>query len=497
MRSAIVFIIIGVVSVIATSASAYEQRVHAQLSARGYHGSPKVARADDVTAVRSLRERIWRAGAEAKDPEVKRRFLARWPTLAAFDSWSFKRLFALNPDKQVAGFDENVALPAGEVGSAIYARASRLPDDDGRNRERFRHDPARNVLHDPWNQPLPDDPATLEMGSLTGLSSQAHAHYGLPALPFSDDPEVLKNDPRRFAIPRTVHTFGADFAESYTALAILAARLPGGERLALTHAGAAAHHLEDVANQIHTVQIGIYDFFVDAKIESIKEELRSVGGWLRPRPSFVSIGIDIISNHHVLAEGLYAKHLLAPNDPVAAETAAAPADDKLAAAYAAVAPGCAPNFGYTLATTLIDRSSYEGPEVYRAIRAVAQRRWSRAGQHFGETDDPDAALKPQADLRAFYRLEAAGARRALQTLDAWWAHFGACSTLDADGEAQLAETLVRQRLDSLDAAEARAAEWKPSAPSREVRNNYVPLGYGIALAIIALLVYRIRKRKRS
>ena len=224
MRSAIVFVIIGVVSVIATSASAYEQRVHAQLSARGYHGSPKVARADDVTAVRSLRERIWRAGAEAKDPEVKRRFLARWPTLAAFDSWSFKRLFALNPDKQVAGFDEIVALPAGEVGSAIYARASRLPDDDGRNRERFRHDPARNVLHDPWNQPLPDDPATLEMGSLTGLSSQAHAHYGLPALPFSDDPEVLKNDPRRFAIPRTVHTFGADFAESYTALAILADR---------------------------------------------------------------------------------------------------------------------------------------------------------------------------------------------------------------------------------------------------------------------------------
>ncbi len=484
------------VSVVAASASAYEQRVHAELSARGYHGAAKVARADDVAAVRSLRERIWRAGADAKDPDVKRRFLARWPTLASFDSWAFKQLFALNPDKPVAGFDENVGLPAGEVGSAIYAQASRLPDDDGRNRERFRHDAARVVLHDPWNQPLPDDPATLEMGSLTGLSSQAHAHYGLPALPFSDDPAVLKDDPRRFAIPRNVHTFGADFAESYTALAILAARLPGGERLALTHAGAAAHHLEDVANQIHTVQVGIYDFFVDAKIESIKEELRSVGGWLRPRPSFVSIGIDIISNHHVLAEGLYAKHLLAPNDPVAAETAAAPADDKLAAAYAAMAPGCAPNFGYTLATTLIERSSYEGPEVYRAIRAVAQRRWSRAGQHFGETDDPDAALKPQADLHAFYRLEAAGARRALQTLDAWWAHFGACSTLDAAGEARLAETLVRQRLDSLDAAEARAAEWKPPAPSRAVRNNYVPLGYGIALALIALLVYRIR-RKRS
>ena len=133
------------------------------------------------------------------------------------------------------------------------------------------------------------------MGGLTGLSSQAHAHYGLPHLAFSDEPSVLKSDPRRFAVPPTVHTFGADFAESYTVLAALAARLPGGERLALTQAGAAAHHIEDVANQIHTVQVGIYAFFVDAKIDSIKEELLSVGGLLRPRPSFVSIG----HRHHL------------------------------------------------------------------------------------------------------------------------------------------------------------------------------------------------------
>lgn len=493
MRSAIVL----VVSLLAASAAAYEQRVHAFLSARAYHGAATVAKADDAAAVRALRERIWRAGAEAHDPEVKRRFLARWPTAAAFDSWAFKRLFALNPDRRVAGFDEDVALPAGDEGAAVYALASRLPDDDLRNQERFRHDAARAVLKDPWGQPLPDDPATLEMGSLTGLSSQAHAHYGLPALPFSDDPNVLKTEPRRFAVPPTVHTFGADFAESYSALAILATQLPGGERLALTHAGAAAHHLEDVANQIHTVQVGIYEFFVDAKIESIKEELRSVGGWLRPRPSFVSIGIDIIGNHHLLAEALYAKHLLAPSDPVAAETAAAPADDQLAASFAAVAAGCAPNFGYTLATTLIERSSYEGPEVYRAIRTLADRRWSRAGEHFGGQDDPDAAVQPGLDRAPFYRLEAAGARRAVQTLDAWWAHFAACRTLSAADEATVAETLVRQRLDSLDAAEARAAAWTPPPPSRTLRNNYVPLGYAIALAVVAAIFVAVRRRRRA
>src|SRR5262249_52429492 len=204
---------------------------------------------------------------------------------------------------------------------------------------------------------------------------------------------VLKSDPRRFAKPPTVHTFGADFTESYSGLAALAARLPNGQRLALTHAGAAAHHIEDVANQIHTVQVGIYDFFVDATIESIKDELRSVGGLLRPRRSMVSIGIDIISNHHLLAESLYAKHLLSLSDPVAAQTAAAPADADFQRTLDAVPTACAPGFGRAIAAALIERSSYEGPEVYRAIRDVAQGRWSRVGNHFSDGDDPDAALK--------------------------------------------------------------------------------------------------------
>src|SRR5262249_13923755 len=149
-----------------------------------------------------------------------------------------------------------------------------------RNQSRFRHDAQRRVLLDRFGRPLPEDPATLEMGERTGLSSQAHAHYQLPHLTFSSDPEVLKRDPRRFAIPPTVHTFGAEVADSYTVLSIVASRLPRGDRLSLLFAGAAAHHLEDIANQIHTVQVGIYDFFVDAKLQSFKEELLSLGGYL-------------------------------------------------------------------------------------------------------------------------------------------------------------------------------------------------------------------------
>jgi hypothetical protein len=484
--------------VLVRSSDAYEQRVHVLLSARGYGGAATVAgtAADDAAAVRALRERIWRAGAEARDAAIRQRFLVRWPTPAAFDAWAMKRLFALNPEKRIAGFDENVPLPTGGNGADVYAAASRLPDDDERNRERFRHDAAHVVLRDPWGQPLPDDPATLEMGALTGLSSQAHAHYGLPRLAFSDEPSVLKRDPRRFAVPPTVHTFGADFAESYTALAALALRLPGGERLALTHAGAAAHHLEDVANQIHTVQVGLYAFFVDAKLQSIKEELLSMGGFLRPRLDFISIGIDIIANHHVLAEALYAKHLLDPADPIAAQTAAAPIDDELGHAFGHVPDGCVHGFGRALAEALIDRSSYEGPEVYRTIRAAALGRWSRAGVHFDERDDPDQALKPGANLDAFFKLEIAGAGRARQTLEAWWSRFATCRAIDATAEAALAERLVRDRLDALDAAEGRARIYSPKPPARQVRSwGWLAVDV-VILVVLLLLVRRLLRRRR-
>jgi hypothetical protein len=468
--------------------------VHELLSADACHLKQPLA--GDGQAVRALRQELWNAGANAKDPQLRARFLARYPTVTSFDAWAMKRLFALNPDKHVAGFDDDVALPAGADACLVYARASRLPDDDERNRDRFRHDTKRAVVDDPWGQPLPDDPATLEMGGRTGLSSQAHAHYGLPKLAFSDEPEVLKQDPRRFAVPPTVHTFGADFAESYTTLAVLAAHLPEGERLALTFAGAAAHHIEDVANQIHTVQVGIYEFFVDAKIQSLLEELFSLGGYVRPRRGFVSIGIDIIANHHVLAESLYAKHLLSPDDPVAKQLAAMPPDSEFQATLDHVPSTCAPGFGRAIAEALIDRSSYEGPLVYRAIRTVAQRRWSRMGEHYDERDDPDAAIKPGADLTELYRLESAGARRAIQSLDAWWLRFNACRDAKPDGDAALAESLLHDRLDALDLAEARARLWSPPAPEQMQRNWKVPAGVLVVLVLIALGARRLLRRRR-
>jgi len=474
---------------LASTARAYDQKVHVLLSTRAYRG-PKSVAPDVAGAVDALRERIWKAGFDARDAALQKRFRARFAK--PFDAWSFKLFLGLNPDKKVAGIDES-ALRTGPDGAAIYALASRLPDDDWRNRDRFLHDEARQVVKGPYGQPLPDDPATLEMGGLTGLSSQAHAHYQLPKLQFSDDPDVLKKEPRRFAIPPTVHTFGADYAELYTQLGALA----GDERLALTLAGAAAHHVEDVANQIHAVQVGIYDFFVDAKLQSIAEELKSVGGILRSRPSFVSIGIDIIANHHTLAEALYQKHLLQPGDPVAAQTNAAPEDPAFAADLAALASGCTAGFARAIVYALADRSSVEGPQVYAEIRSAAEKKYSQVGVHFDESSDPDASLRANADLTKFWELEARGARRSDQALAAWWPRFDACRAAGPDVKDTLAEALVRDRLDALDARDARVRDYKPKPPEKEAVNPWVGIGYTVVLAIgIALVVRRRRRRKR-
>jgi hypothetical protein len=485
------WVVAALVVAAATRVGAYEQKVHVFLSTRAYAGPKTLA---DGTTAAELRERVWRAGAQARDAELRRRFLARYPDPSRFDAWEWKRFLLLNPDKHVAGVDET-PLPAGSDGAAVFAIASRLPDDDERNRERYLHDARRQVVRGADGRPLPEDPATLEMGGLDGLSSQAHAHYGLPHLSFSDDPNVLKTDPRRFAIPPTVHTFGAELADEYTTLAVLASHLQGGERLALVLAGAAAHHIEDVANQIHTVQVGVYEFFVDAKIESIKEELRSIGGLLRPRPSFVSIGIDIITNHHTLLEALFAKHLLADRDPVRALAERAPPDAAFQTDLDKLPTGCVPGFGRAITEALIDRSSYEGAPVYAAIRAVADPSLSRAGHTYPESEDPDRYLKPHADLAHFYELQVRGARRSDQALAAWWSRFDACRGAPAAAADELAEAFVRARLDALDAVEARARNWTPRRPVEIGVTWWVPGLYVVLLALAGWLIARRRRRR--
>ena len=61
----------------------------------------------------------------------------------------------------------------------------------------------------------------------------------------------------------------------------------------------------------HTVQVGLFDFFQDAFFERLKMGLLSGGGYVAPMRSLSSIGIDILTSHHVLSEHLTQKRLLA------------------------------------------------------------------------------------------------------------------------------------------------------------------------------------------
>jgi hypothetical protein len=481
------------------SARAYDQPVHEWLSRRAYGGPAQLdddpARAQ--AAVDALRRRVYRAGAHATDPALRKRFLDRYPDEARFDAAAWKRFLMLNPDKRVAGLDET-PLPAARTGADLYALASRLPDDDERNRERYRHGADGTVQRDAWGRPLPDDPATLEMGSLSGLSSQAHAHYQLPALQFSDDPDVLKRDPRRFAIPPTVHTFGAEMAETYTFLSVLAARLPAGARLSVVLAGAAAHHIEDTANQIHTVQVGLYDFFVDATLEAYKRELASLGGLVGAHPTRNEIGIQIISNHHTLLEALFKKHLLTAGDPVRTAAENAPSDPAFTAALDTVPSGCTPGFARAIVMQLAEHSSREGPTIYAEIRKAADRRWSRAGAVYEPaTDDPDAALRAAADLTRFFDLEVRGVGRSDEALRAWWRRAGSCAGAGDDTETILAEHLIATRLATLDAMDQRFAGYTPKPPATARITWWVPALYGALVLIVALVVRRARRRRRA
>jgi hypothetical protein len=478
-------------------ASGYDEPTHRLLTERAWPADlPRELAPAGPEDLEALRRAVWAAGAVHADAAVQARFLARWPSVRRFDAWAFKELLGLTPEAQVVGID---LAPGPELDPrAVAALGSRQPDDDRRNRDRFAHAPDRSVRRDAWGRPLPADPAQLDMGSLTGVSSQAYAHYGLPRLDFSEDPAVLRSDPRRFAMPRTVMTFAADFAQLHTDLALAAASLgtAGGRQLALTCLGQAEHYLEDVANQIHTLQ-AVYPFFVSAKLESVEEDLLTLGGLLGPRRGFIGIGVHIITNHHLFTEALWSGRVRrAASGGGSAEgqaglDAIAMGDAALEAALDARALRAGGPFGREIAEPLIDASSREGAEVYLAARAVARRRLSTAAYEFADGGDPEADLSPSADpaqLARFYELQRNGFARAGTAVRRHLRLFREAVAAAGDSEAgRLAlrraalERLVAAGVAGLEARQARLAAWTPSPPARAVVDWRYPGGLAVLL----------------
>jgi hypothetical protein len=396
------------------------------------------------------------------------------------DSYELKQFLMLNPAAQVHGFDLMPETPM--TRGALLSLAARWPDDDGRNRERYFRDDRREVVREPDGSPVPYDPATLDFGGLSGTTSQGHAHYGLVSGPLSSDPEVLKKEPWRFAVPATAHAYGPEFVRIYSELAGLAGSsgLPSGPWLQAVFAGAAFHHLEDLCNQIHTVQVGIYEFFQAAFIQSKLRDLKTVGGLFGRRYSLKQIGLRLIANHHLLSEDLFAKNLLVKHAVPRKGAPDLSADDPQIE-------------GSDLAAAIIALSSREAATAYRLAwtYSAPSLRDGVGGHEYGDGDDPDewVSHSPEATeaIVEAQDLGWLGLRRAATAIRLQW------RIIRASGKPELTQEAAFLTAYHAQAAERRA-QYRPSGPD----TLGIAWGYPAALLIIlALAAWLIRRRFSS
>jgi hypothetical protein len=392
------------------------------------------------------------------------------------DSYDFKQFLMLDPMARVHGFD----LTGDEKPSArgqLLADASRWPDEDKRNQHRYFRDANRNVVNAPNGTPMPYDPATLDFGGLTGITSQAHAHYGLVREPLSDDPDVLKTEPWRFAVPKTAHAVGPELVRIYSELAALALQsdIPSREWLAATFAGAAFHHLEDLCNQIHTVQVGIYEFFQAAFLQSKLRDLKTVGGLFGRRYSLREVGLRLVTNHHLLSEDWFAKRVRegAGVPDLGRDDTDIRIDD--------------------LAYSIIERSSREGARAYKLAwtYSVPSLHDGIHGHAYSDSDDPDQWVSDTAEARAAkseaLALAWKGIARAATAVHLEWKKV---HSKEAPAIAQLAASLR----DYHQQAAARRASYTPTTETP----LGIAWGYPIAAAVLAgaavLIWSRLSKR---
>lgn len=493
-------------------ALAYNELTHEALTSKAFAARPAWTSAqlvppapEELAAFRAL---LWRALAAVPDEGLRTAFLQRFPTEASCDAWALKEFLMLNPAATVHGLDavgnEQEPLARG----ALLQRASRWPDDDRRNRSRFFYDGQRRPVLDPAGNPLPFDPMTLNLGSLTGTSSQAHAHYALRDQPLSDDPRVLMKDPAGFAMPKETQAYGGELAQLYTDLALLASGsgLSGGPWLEATFAGAAFHHVQDTANQIHTLQVGPFVFFQAAIGQLVLRDLVTQGGLFGERATLVKLGTRIISNHHLLLEDLFAKRFaeLLAGKPASPELAAAvqglDTDDAVFAGEARRKMAETPDrFAHMLVKALVARGGVEGPEVYRLIweLSVPTLHDGRGHEYDGDQgDDPDKFVElrgkdDEARLKTFYALEGAGLRRATTAQRLWLAAFEV-EQQRPDVRARAATRILATLVPYHAAAEARRKAYMPPAPAGQ---QPVAWGYPLAtLAGLALVAWLVRRR---
>lgn len=518
------------------AAHAYAEDVHYQLALRalGQTVLAEPAATPSLAVTAAIRTAI---DAHARQsPTFQAEWIKRYPSPGDFDDWAFKHFLLFSPSSRVFGIDR---LDERTVGGSrlldMVAQATRHPDEDWRNRDRLAYSPQRVELKDLSGGRVPVDPAILNMGKLGYLSSQAHAHYGLAPLEFSPDADVLKTEPRRFARKAgyeraPIITLAAEMAQIHLDVAMLAAHsdAPGAKEMAWLYAGAGMHYLEDIGNQIHTVQVGCYDFFQDAFFERLKLGILTGGGYVRPMRSLASLGIDILTNHHVLSEHLTEKRMQgalsggADEDSKRLLTAPTQEDAEFSAQLDKALASLGPNpergeFALLITRALIEISSHEGDDVYLATRSIADPILRTRFGHYDETrDDPDRALIPRSQqneqsYRDFFSLQERAFRRVGTALRRWVAlqnrGMGTASQpISAEERAVVRavalERLIQRQLHFLQQQELRLADYLRQPPQVQTQpEKSMPIllfDVAVLAAIIALFYVGTKRwQKRS
>jgi len=453
------------------------------------------------------------------DTATRNAFARRYSSAAAFDARAFKELLMMDGNARVLGVDSFAAVyrartptdarqdpyPQYNDGASIplataLAMGSVFVDTDRRNQDRLFRGSDGTVRLTTSGDTVPFDPMTLNMGPLTGPTSQAHGHYGFNHMPKSSDPAVMRSAPYNYVVahgfPGPVETYAEQNAQIYTDLSQLAL-IEGGsgmQTLSAFYAGNAFHYIADVANAVHTLQGGTPGIENDITLARLIRQLKAGFGLWGTVPTKLELSLDILANLHTLSEKLFQVELSEALSAAAQNNAAsipesmrdAPAalsrgDTSLHVNYHALVNNAIrdtkyPQFGRLIAAAVIDNSYEEGAEILRLTRAMATNTVRRATQVIDFDTIPDsrvweyvssrASSNTQNALRRFNGLEIKGLKRANEAVQAWWYAYGLLANPPASKKNEARNVilgrLVSQQLAYLAAAEARRTTWLAS-----------------------------------
>jgi hypothetical protein len=451
------------------------------------------------------------------DAEVRNAFVRRYPTPAAFDARAFKEFLMINGEASVFGIDSFPAVYHARLAADSrmdpypqYAEGNTLPlpqalsmgsiwpDFDRRNQDRLFRGPDAKPRLTARGDTIPFDPMTLNMGRLTGPTSQAHAHFGLNHMPKSSDPGSMRSAPWNYVVargfPGEVETYAEQNAQIYTDLSLLTL-IEGGRgmsTLSSIYAGNAFHYIADVANAVRTIQGSIPSIANDVTLARIIRQIKAGFGLWGTVPSAEDLSLDIVFNLRSLSEKVFqvelseALSMAAQNnlDAIPASMREAPAaltrgDTAMAVTYRSLVNNALrgdryAEFGRLITAGVVDDSYEAGAEILRLTRIMATTDVRRASDGVIDFDtipdakvwsyvDSRASSTMQAALRKFNDLQIKGLKRANEAVVAWWYAYGLSAQPPASKKVEARNTilghLVRQQLAYLTAAESRRDRW--------------------------------------